>query len=214
MQNTINKRLRQRQRQKRPKQGNDEKATTKNSTIPYYNYYKDTIVDIHLTFRSFRYHPNDLYQQDLVTNYLTNRRQQHKREIYGHYLPSTSYYNHYYNNNNGDMPSTTATIPTTTTIVKDYRDVIVTRNIYESIISGYLYHKQGKECYLSPWKDDVWFHPKLTELWNWQHILSQHLVQRQYEQLLVGGAAAAAAAAAAGDDGSIPEGGGSKGANK
>lgn len=33
----------------------------------------------------------------------------------------------------------------------DYRDVIVTRDWYESIISGYLYHKSGRECSLDPY---------------------------------------------------------------
>ena len=31
----------------------------------------------------------------------------------------------------------------------DYRHVVVTRNWYDSIISGYLYHKAGKECWLN-----------------------------------------------------------------
>ncbi|GKY98205.1 hypothetical protein MPSEU_000778200 [Mayamaea pseudoterrestris] len=30
----------------------------------------------------------------------------------------------------------------------DYRDVVLVRNFYDSIASGYLYHKQGKECWL------------------------------------------------------------------
>ena len=30
----------------------------------------------------------------------------------------------------------------------DYRDVVLVRNFYESIISGYLYHKKGSECWL------------------------------------------------------------------
>lgn len=32
--------------------------------------------------------------------------------------------------------------------VDDYRQVVVTRNWYDSIISGYLYHRSGKECWL------------------------------------------------------------------
>ena len=31
---------------------------------------------------------------------------------------------------------------------KDYRHVVITRPIYDSIISGYLYHKSGRECWL------------------------------------------------------------------
>ncbi len=30
----------------------------------------------------------------------------------------------------------------------DYRHVVITRNWYDAIISGYLYHKSGKECWL------------------------------------------------------------------
>jgi hypothetical protein len=30
----------------------------------------------------------------------------------------------------------------------DYRHVVVTRNWYDALISGYLYHKSGKECWL------------------------------------------------------------------
>jgi len=30
----------------------------------------------------------------------------------------------------------------------DYRDVIISRNIYHSLVSGYLYHKTGRECWL------------------------------------------------------------------
>ena len=32
---------------------------------------------------------------------------------------------------------------------RDYRTVFVTRNFYDTIISGYLYHKSGRECWLS-----------------------------------------------------------------
>ena len=32
---------------------------------------------------------------------------------------------------------------------RDYRTVFVTRNWYDTIISGYLYHKSGRECWLS-----------------------------------------------------------------
>lgn len=38
----------------------------------------------------------------------------------------------------------------------DYRDVILVRNFYESIISGYLYHKQGKECWLNHFGRRIW----------------------------------------------------------
>jgi hypothetical protein len=31
----------------------------------------------------------------------------------------------------------------------DYRHVVVTRNWYDALISGYLYHKSGKECWLN-----------------------------------------------------------------
>jgi hypothetical protein len=30
----------------------------------------------------------------------------------------------------------------------DYRDVLLLRNIYSSLVSGYLYHKSGRECWL------------------------------------------------------------------
>ena len=36
----------------------------------------------------------------------------------------------------------------------DYRDVIILRNIYDSIISGYLYHLEGKECWLDWYGND------------------------------------------------------------
>lgn len=32
----------------------------------------------------------------------------------------------------------------------DYRDVIFVRNIYDSLVSGYLYHRTGRECHLDP----------------------------------------------------------------
>ena len=32
---------------------------------------------------------------------------------------------------------------------RDYRTVFVTRNWYDTIISGYLYHQSGRECWLS-----------------------------------------------------------------
>ena len=31
----------------------------------------------------------------------------------------------------------------------DYRHVVITRNLYSSLVSGYLYHKSGHECWLS-----------------------------------------------------------------
>jgi len=31
---------------------------------------------------------------------------------------------------------------------KDYRDVFIFRNIYDAIVSGYVYHKSGRECWL------------------------------------------------------------------
>jgi hypothetical protein len=34
--------------------------------------------------------------------------------------------------------------------VVDYRHVVVVRNFYEALVSGYLYHKSGRECWLSP----------------------------------------------------------------
>ena len=33
---------------------------------------------------------------------------------------------------------------------RDYRDVVVTRNFYDALMSGYLYHKTGRECWLDP----------------------------------------------------------------
>ena len=36
----------------------------------------------------------------------------------------------------------------------DYRDGIIIRNIYDSLISGYLYHKEGKECWLDWFGND------------------------------------------------------------
>jgi len=35
-------------------------------------------------------------------------------------------------------------------LADDFRMVVVVRNIYESLISGYLYHKSGKECWRQP----------------------------------------------------------------
>ena len=32
----------------------------------------------------------------------------------------------------------------------DYRDAVVTRNVYAALISGYLYHRTGRECNLTP----------------------------------------------------------------
>lgn len=40
--------------------------------------------------------------------------------------------------------------------VIDYRDVIILRNIYDSLISGYLYHKSGRECWLDWWGQQGW----------------------------------------------------------
>jgi len=34
----------------------------------------------------------------------------------------------------------------------DYRDVIVFRNIYSSLVSGYLFHREGKECTRDNWR--------------------------------------------------------------
>jgi len=31
----------------------------------------------------------------------------------------------------------------------DYRHVVITRNIYDAMVSGYLYHKSGRECWLT-----------------------------------------------------------------
>jgi hypothetical protein len=60
-----------------------------------------------------------------------------------------------------------------TSTSEDQRDVIITRNIYAAIASGYLYHKKGKECYLHPNYDDrpwpvTW--PKVHNLHNfWEY---------------------------------------------
>lgn len=43
------------------------------------------------------------------------------------------------------------TQPTGSPIYDDFRDVVIVRNLREAIVSGYLYHKDGREC----WKD--WF---------------------------------------------------------
>jgi hypothetical protein len=57
---------------------------------------------------------------------------------------------------------------------RDYRHVVVTRNWYDAIISGYLYHKSGKECWLD------WFGHAGHEGWllnntleNWEQRLLQ-----------------------------------------
>jgi hypothetical protein len=44
----------------------------------------------------------------------------------------------------------------------DFRDVVLVRNFYESIISGYLYHKRGNEC----WMDHVGRQIRPREKWN------------------------------------------------
>jgi len=37
----------------------------------------------------------------------------------------------------------------------DYRVVLVWRNIYDALISGYLYHREGKECWLTSYGEPV-----------------------------------------------------------
>ncbi|GKZ01307.1 hypothetical protein MPSEU_001081700 [Mayamaea pseudoterrestris] len=44
--------------------------------------------------------------------------------------------------NLGSFPNSTA--------AKDYRHVVLVRNMYDAIVSGYLYHQAGHECWLSP----------------------------------------------------------------
>ena len=41
----------------------------------------------------------------------------------------------------------------------DFRDATILRNIYDSLISGYLYHKEGKECWLDWNGEKQWKNP-------------------------------------------------------
>ena len=69
-------------------------------------------------------------------------------------------------------------------MIKDYRDVIVTRNIYESIASGYLYHKTGKECWLSSHGLPESFQKYYSRnLFHWQSIISEELLIKQHKAL-------------------------------
>jgi hypothetical protein len=61
---------------------------------------------------------------------------------------------------------------------RDYRHVVVTRNWYDSIISGYLYHKSGKECWLD-WfgrpGHDGWLFNNSMEHWE-QRLLNHKII--------------------------------------
>lgn len=52
----------------------------------------------------------------------------------------------------------------------DFRAVIITRNMVDSIISGYLYHKAGRECWLDSvgraWQPEWWAWRENE--WNWE----------------------------------------------
>jgi hypothetical protein len=49
------------------------------------------------------------------------------------------------NHTNGAMFETQYRKPLSS---NDYRQIVVTRNWFESVVSGYLYHKTGRECWL------------------------------------------------------------------
>jgi len=51
----------------------------------------------------------------------------------------------------------------------DYRHVVITRPIYDSIISGYLYHKSGREC----WLDQNGNARSKNKTFEWESKLSQ-----------------------------------------
>jgi hypothetical protein len=52
----------------------------------------------------------------------------------------------------------------------DYRHVVVTRNWYDALISGYLYHKSGKECWLD-WFGRANFSGWLLQEEDWEQSL-------------------------------------------
>ena len=50
---------------------------------------------------------------------------------------------------------------------RDYRDVMVIRNFYDALVSGYLYHKSGRECWLDTEGQPVKrYSGILTTLWH------------------------------------------------
>mmetsp|Transcript_22858 Transcript_22858/g.50773 ORF Transcript_22858/g.50773 Transcript_22858/m.50773 type:complete len:348 (+) Transcript_22858:136-1179(+) len=52
----------------------------------------------------------------------------------------------------------------------DYRDAVVTRNVYAALISGYLYHRTGRECNLTP-HGNPW-NKTVVELMHFENYLS------------------------------------------
>jgi hypothetical protein len=57
-----------------------------------------------------------------------------------------------------------------TNTTRDYRHVVLTRNFFEAFVSGYLYHKTGREC----WKDS-WGTPVIgyEENLNWERYVTR-----------------------------------------
>lgn len=63
----------------------------------------------------------------------------------------------------------------------DYRHVVVTRNWYDSIISGYLYHKSGRECWLDWYGNpghEGWLLNNTSEHWE-QRLLQDNTTMKQ-----------------------------------
>ena len=69
----------------------------------------------------------------------------------------------------------------------DFRDVMIIRNIYDSIISGYLYHKEGKECWLDWYGQPGWdpniFPSVFTKRWMRYIDLLSHPMLEPYPTL-------------------------------
>lgn len=76
-------------------------------------------------------------------------------ELFGPPKSSTNSGHMFYKNNYNDRAVSTSRLyrPFSTYFDlkkrgKDYREVFVTRNWFDAIVSGYLYHKSGRECWL------------------------------------------------------------------
>jgi hypothetical protein len=57
--------------------------------------------------------------------------------------------------------------------IKDFRMVFITRNMYDALVSGYLYHKSGRECWLGPTgKRGGISHDRAEHRLNWENRLA------------------------------------------
>ena len=63
---------------------------------------------------------------------------------------------------------------------EDYRHVVITRPIYDSILSGYLYHKSGREC----WLDQNGNARSKNKTFEWESKLSKPLPQPRRNRTL------------------------------